>query len=64
MIYLFYNWKFVTFDSPHPFCPLPNPTSGNHQSVLFIYELDIQGPAEVTSLRVVGRVHECITQDE
>ena len=31
---LFINWKFVPFDPLHP-----APTSGNHQSVLCIYEL-------------------------
>ena len=41
MTYLFCNWKFVLFDPVHLFCP-PRPllpTSGNHQSVLFICEL-------------------------
>ena len=34
-----YNWKFVPFDSLYSFCPSLKPASGNHQSVLYIYEL-------------------------
>ena len=36
MTYLFHNWKFVPLDSVTHFTHLP--TSGNHQSVLCIYE--------------------------
>ena len=38
--YLFYIWKFVTFDLFQPFCPpSPPPIPGNHQYILYIYEL-------------------------
>lgn len=37
---LFYNWNFVPSDHLHPFRPPPPPTSGNHQSVLCIYDTD------------------------
>lgn len=37
--YLFYKWKSVLFFYHlYPFCPLPNSTSSNRQSVLYIYE--------------------------
>ena len=39
MNYLFYNWKFVLFDSPHLFNSLLPPISGNHKSVPCVYEL-------------------------
>ena len=35
--YLSYSWKSVLFDHLHQILP-PNPTSGNHKSVLFFYE--------------------------
>ena len=40
--HLFYNWKFVPLDPLHPFKPFPHYPhhSGNHQSVLCVYELD------------------------
>ena len=38
MAYLFYNWKFVPFDSFHLALP---PASGNHQSVRYISELGL-----------------------
>lgn len=33
--------KVVPFDPFHPFCPPLTPASGNHQSVLRIYELGV-----------------------
>lgn len=39
--YLPYNCEFIPFDHLRPLCPAPNPTFGNHQSVLWIYGFDI-----------------------
>ena len=39
MIYVVYSWKFVLFDSLHPFCPVLPPASDSHQSLLSFYEL-------------------------
>ena len=37
--YLFYDWKFVFLDPPHPFCsPLKPLPSNNNQSNLCIFE--------------------------
>ena len=37
--YLFYNWKFVSVNPLHLFCPTLHPTlASNHQLVLCIYE--------------------------
>ena len=37
--YLFYNWKFVSVNPLHLFCPTLHSTlSSNHQLVLCIYE--------------------------
>ena len=39
MTCIFFNWKFVSFDHLHLFCPLQSPTTASHQSVLCSYEL-------------------------
>ena len=38
--YVFYNWKFASFDSFHPFTH-PHPASTNRQSILRIYGLGL-----------------------
>ena len=43
MVYLFYNWKFVSLDPLYPFCPPSLSISGNLQSGLCISEFCLSG---------------------